>query len=459
MELRNYKNIYMCGIGGVSMSGIAEILVNWGFNVSGSDGVSSNITKMLENKGIKVIIGQKEENITDDIDLLVYTAAIKEDNPERVAAKEKNIPMIERGEFLGELTKLFKYTIGISGTHGKTTTTSMVSCIFLQAKKDPSIQVGSLLSQLDNNNYRVGKSDFFIIEACEYCDSFLNFKEHCALVTNIDNDHLDYFKNLDNIITSFKKYVSHLPSDGYLVVNKDDDNAMKIVDSTDAKVVTYGINSKAEVEGKNISILDDGCGQFELYQQGELLGTIRLSVPGVHNVSNAVGAAAIALCYGIDFESIRKGLLDYKGASRRLEYKGMFQGAKVYDDYGHHPTEITATVEAIKNTKYNKSWVIFEPHTYSRAFEHKKSFAKALANFDNIILVDIYAAREVNTYGITSDDIVEEIKPLNSNVIHISDYDEIVNYLAERVSDGDLILTLGAGNVTKLATKLTDGDK
>ena len=450
MELKNYKNIYMCGI--------AEILINWGFKVIGSDGVSSNITQMLEDKGVKVFIGQKAENITDDIDLFVYTAAIKEDNPERVEAKRRNIPMIERGEFLGELTKLFKYTIGISGTHGKTTTTSMVSCIFLQAKMDPTIQVGSLLKQIEGN-YRVGKSDYFIIEACEYCDSFLNFKEHCALVTNIDNDHLDYFKNIDNIIKSFKKYVAMLPKDGYLIVNKDDENAMQIVDSTEAQVITYSISGGAMVVGKNIKIFDDGCGEFDLYQQDNLLGTISLNVPGIHNVSNAVGACALALAYKIPFESIKKGLEDYRGASRRLEYKGKFKGAKVYDDYGHHPTEIKATVDALKNTIYNKSWVIFEPHTYSRAFEHKESFAKSLAPFDNIIVMDIYAAREVNTYGITPDDIVKEIKPLNSNVIYISDYDEIVDYLAQRVEEDDLILTLGAGNVTKIATKLINGDK
>lgn len=455
MNLKDYKNIYMIGIGGISMSGIAEILIHWGYNVSGSDGVSSKITDMLIEKGVKVIIGQKAENITDDIDLIVYTAAVKEDNPERIAAREKNIPAIERGDFLGELTKLFPKTIGISGTHGKTSTTSMVACCFLEAGLDPSIQVGSLLKQIDGN-YRVGKSDFFIIEACEYCDSFLNFKQECALVTNIDNDHLDYFKNLENIIKSFRKYVANLPENGYLIVNMDDNNAMKIVDATKAKVITYSIrNNQADVYAKDILFNDDGCGQFDVYQHGKFMGNVRLNVAGVHNVSNAVGAIALSLAYGIDFSNIEQGLRTYIGASRRMEYKGMFKGAKVYDDYGHHPTEIVATSDAIHKTKYNKSWVIFEPHTYSRAFEHKKEFAKALKDFDNVILIDIYAAREKNTFGITEEDLLKEIAVYNPNVIHISDYNEIKNYLTDNVQEGDVILTLGAGYVTKVADLLT----
>lgn len=453
MKVSDYKNIYMIGIGGISMSGIAEILVNWGYKVSGSDGISSNITERLKKKGIKVFIGQKEENITDDIDLIVYSAAIKEDNPEMIAAKRKNILTIERGNFLGELTKLFPKTIGVSGTHGKTTTTSMLSCCFLAANMDPSIQVGSLLKQI-NGNYRVGKSDFFIIEACEYCDSFLNFKQESAIVTNIDDDHLDYFKNMDNIIKSFKKYVSLLPSSGYLVINQDDEYALKIIGSTKANVIKYSIKTKANVYAKNISFDDKGCGKFELYQQDDCLGTVCLNVPGVHNVSNAVAAAAMALAYKIDFKYIQQGLYDYSGASRRLEFKGFFKNAKVYDDYGHHPTEIIATSNAIHKTKYNESWVIFEPHTYSRANEHKKEFAKALKDFDHIILIDIYAAREKNVYGITEDDLVKEISVYNSDVIHISNYEEIINYLASNVNDNDIILTLGAGYVTKIADML-----
>ena len=455
MNLKDYKNIYMCGIGGISMSGLAEILKYWGFNVSGSDGMQSKMTDHLVSKGINVIIGQKSENVTEDIDLFIYTAAIRKDNPEYIKAEELGIKMLERGVFLGELTKLFKTTIGISGTHGKTTTTSMLSCIFLRANLDPSIQVGSLLKQI-NGNYRVGNSDYFIIEACEYCDSFLNFKQHSALITNIDNDHLDYFGNLDNIVESFKKYMDCIDPEGYVAINLDNEFAMKVAPSVKSNLVTYSIKTTADVYATNITYDELGCGEFDLYHKDTLLGRVHMSVPGEHNVSNATGAASLALMYGIDFESIKEGLHDYEGANRRLEYKGVFKGAPVYDDYAHHPTEIKATASAFLKRNYNKSYAIFEPHTFSRAYNHKDDFAEVLQVFDNIIVIDIYAAREVNKFGITSDDLVEKIKEYNTNVVHISDYEEIYEYLKEKVTNEDIIITLGAGHVTKIAELLVN---
>lgn len=452
------KHIYMIGIGGISMSGIADILVNMGYKVSGSDRVESIVTKKLEENGIKVYIPQESGNITDDIGFIVYTAAIKEDNPEMIKAKELNIPMMERGEFLGEITKLFSNTIGISGTHGKTSTTSMLSCIFLETDIDPTIQVGSILSNIDGN-YRIGNSDTFIIEACEYSDSFLSFKQKSAIVLNIDNDHLDYFKNLDNIKKSFYEYVSHLPADGYLVMNNDDLNSSELPKHTKAKVITYGVEKDAMYMAKNITYDKEGCASFDVIHGNDVLGNIELSVPGKHNVSNALSAIAMAHTYGISFDDIKKGLKKYRGASRRLEYKGEFLGAKVYDDYGHHPTEIKAVVDSIKNKDYNESWVIFEPHTYSRAYEHKEEFAKVLKDFDHIIITDIYAAREVNTFGITEEDIIKEIKKYGKEAFHISDYDDIKTYLKQYVKEKDLILTLGAGNVTKVADLLVKKDE
>ena len=446
-------SIYMIGIGGISMSGIADILVNWGYRVSGSDRVTSPITEKLESQGIKVYCPQKKENITDDIDFVVYTAAIKEDNEEMIAAKSKNIPMMERGKFLGKITELFPNTIGIAGTHGKTSTTSMVSCIFLEANMDPTIQVGSVLKNIDGN-YRVGKSDTLIIEACEYCDSYLNFKQKSAIVLNIDNDHLDYFKNLDNIKKSFNKYVSHLPSDGYLVINNDDVNSSELKDNTKAKVITYGIVNEAMYMARDITFDDNGCASFVVLKEGNKIGEVTLSVAGEHQVLNALSSIALADAYGISFDNIKDGLKKYTGANRRLEYKGEFMGASVYDDYGHHPTEIEATSKAIHKKKYNKSWVIFEPHTYSRAFKHKEDFAKSLKDFDYIIITDIYAAREINTYGIKEEDIIREIKKYGKEAFHISSYDDIKLYLSQYVEKGDLILTLGAGNVTKLADML-----
>ena len=447
------KNIYMIGIGGISMSGIADILKSWGYKVSGSDRVESDIVKKLRENKIKVKVPQTGKNIDDNVDFIVYTAAIKEDNPEMIEAKKRSIPMMERGLFLGEITKLFADTIGVAGTHGKTSTTSMLSCIFLETNIDPTIQVGSILKNIDGN-YRVGKSDTLIIEACEYSDSYLSFKQKSAIVLNIDNDHLDYFKNLDNIKKSFYEYVSHLPNDGYLVMNNDDDNSKDIGKHTKANVITYGIKNKAMFMANNILFDKNGFASFDVLFGKEHLGSVNLSVPGEHNVYNAMAAIALSYMYGISFDDIKNGLSKYTGASRRMEYKGKFNGAEVYDDYGHHPTEIDATAKAILKKEYNKSWVVFEPHTYSRVYKHKKDFAKSLCEFDNVIITDIYAAREKNEYGVKEEDIINELKKYDKDAIYISDYDDIKEYLKSRVEIGDIILTLGAGNVTKLSDLL-----
>ena len=453
INIKDYKHIYMVGIGGISMSGIAVILKKWDYTVSGSDGVKSNQTDWLEENGIKVNIGQVKENITEDIDLIVYTAAVKQDNPELVRAKELNIPTVERGMFLGELTKLFKDTIGIAGTHGKTSTTSMVASAFLEAEYDPSIQIGAILKAIDGN-YRVGNSDYFIIEACEYCDSYLNFHQRSAIVLNIDNDHLDYFGNIDNIVKSFQKYVSMLPEDGYLVLNRDDERCYDLRNNTKANVITVGSTSDADWHYDNVTFDDDGYPTYDVYKKDECVGSITLRVAGMHNVSNSLACVALCDAYGISVDTVAKALIKFDGASRRLERKGELNGAKVYDDYGHHPTEIMATVKGIKNKKYNESWVVFEPHTYSRLVEHLNEFALALVHFDHIIITDIYAAREVNTYGIKEQDLMDKLKELGKESIHISNHDEILEYLKDNVKENDLILTLGAGNVTKIADKI-----
>lgn len=454
INIKDYKHIYMVGIGGISMSGIALILKRWNYDVSGSDiGISSQ-TELLTNNGIHVNIGQVSENITKDIDLVVYTAAIKHDNPELVKANELGIPTIERGEFLGDITKLYKDTIGIAGTHGKTSTTSMVTCSFIEAGLDPSIQVGANLKVLDNTNYRVGNSDYFVIEACEYCESYLNFVQRSAIVLNIDDDHLDYFGNIDNTKKSFEKYVSLLPEDGYLVLNRDDERCYDLRNSTKAHVITVGSTNEADWTYKNVTFDDDGYPTYDVYKSNEFKGKITLKVVGMHNVFNSLCCVALCDAYGIDVETVGKSLMKFTGASRRLEYKCMLNGAKVYDDYGHHPTEIMATIKGIKNKKYNESWVVFEAHTYSRLKAHLNEFAQALINFDHIIMIDIYAARETNTYNIHEQDLIDEIAKLGKKAIHISDYDEVIKYLQKNVKDRDIVLTLGAGNVTKIANKL-----
>ena len=452
-RLKKYKKVHMVGIGGVSMSGIAEILVNFGFQVTGSNNVETETTKKLEKAGIKVSIGHNEKNIIDQ-DVVVYSAAIKQDNPELVTAKSKNIPIIERADFLGELTRCYKDTITISGTHGKSTTTSMVSLCFLEALKDPSIQVGADIKQLDGN-YKVGNSEYFIIEACEYVESFLKFSPKSEIILNIDNDHLDYFKNFENIKNAFVKYVKLLPDDGLLVVNGDDKNALDLIEYTNATSITYGISNKnTDFFAVNIVFDNNGFPEFDVYAKGEFYGRIKLSIPGMHNVLNAL--ACIALCdyYGINLNSIQKALLSFTGANRRFEFKGTVNGANIYDDYGHHPTEIVATAKALMNKKYNKSWVVFQPHTYSRTKNLMDDFAKALLNFDNIIILDIYAAREKNTYGVTSKDLADKICSLGKDALYIPDFNDCVKYLKENLQENDIIITQGAGTVTEIGPML-----
>lgn len=452
-NIKKYKNIHMIGIGGVSMSGIAEILLNFGFNVTGSDASASEITEILNKKGIQVTIGHDLNSIANS-DLIVYSAAIKQDDPEMLEAKRLNIPTIERADFLGELTRCFEDTIAISGTHGKTTTTSMISLCFLEALKDPSIQVGAILKQIDGN-YKVGNSEHFIIEACEYVESFLKFSPKAEVILNIDNDHLDYFKTFENIKNAFIKYVKLLPDNGLLVINGDDANCLDLPNYTKSKSLSYGITNKhTDFFAVNIVFDNDGFPEFDVYSKDGFYDKIKLHVPGTHNVLNCL--ACIALCneYGISKDIIKSALSKFTGAHRRFEFKGKVNGASIYDDYGHHPTEIVATAKSLMNKKYNESWVVFQPHTYSRTKTLLEDFAKALLNFDNIIVLDIYAAREKNTYNISSKDLVDKIISLGKDAKYIPDFYECVSYIKENAKENDIIMTLGAGTVTQIGPML-----
>lgn len=453
-ELKQYKNVHMIGIGGVSMSGIAEILHFWGFHVTGSDSTESETTNQLIKNGIQVTIGHDLENLAK-ADVVVYSAAIRKDDIELVRAHELNIPTIERGTFLGKITKAFRNSICVSGTHGKTTTTSMIAMCFLEAHKDPSIQVGAYLKPI-HGNYRVGSSEYFIIEACEYVESYLKLFPKAEVILNIDNDHLDYFGTLDNIVTSFGKYIGLLPEDGLLVINWDDEHCRQIAKNATCKVVTYGIeNSSANFIARNIVFDKNGFANFDVYYNNTFYKTIQLSVPGMHNVMNALACIAVCHEYGIEKENMKMALLKYTGAHRRFEYVGSFnKGVSVYDDYGHHPTEILATGKALKQKSYRQSWVVFQPHTYSRTKNLLDDFAKALLNFDNVIITDIYAAREDNIYGISAQDLVDKVQSYGKKALYISDFNEIVKYLKERTIENDIVLTLGAGTVTNIGPML-----
>ena len=455
-NIKKYKKIHMIGIGGVSMSGIADILKNWGFTVTGSDlSNSESVQNLLENN-IKVTIGHNLEDVANS-DVVIYSAAIKQDDPEMVEARRLNIPTIERADFLGDLTRCYKDTICISGTHGKTTTTSMISLCFLEAQKDPSIQVGAFLNAL-NGNYRVGKSEHFIIEACEYVESFLKFSPKAEIILNIDNDHLDYFKNLDNIKKAFAKYVKLLPDDGLLILNGDDDNCKELPSLTKAKTITYGINNKnTNFFATNITFDDDGFPEFDVYHNNNLFGKFKLSVPGIHNILNALSCIALCTEYDISKEDIKKALIKFTGAHRRFEFKGKINNiASVYDDYAHHPTEIFATAKSLSHKNFNKSWVVFQPHTYSRTKNLLEDFAKVLLNFDNIIILDIYAARETNTYGITSKDLVDKIHEFGKEAKYIPDFNECADYIKNNVEENDIVITLGAVTVTQIGPMLVD---
>lgn len=448
-NIKKYKKIHMIGIGGVSMSGIAEILKNWGFNITGSDSSNSDIIEKLKNNGIPVSTSHNLDNVAG-ADLVIYSAAIKQDNIELQEAKRLGIPIVERSVFLGEITKAYEDTICVSGTHGKTTTTSMLSCCFLEADLDPSIQVGAILKEIDGN-YRIGNSEYFILEACEYVESFLKFTPTSEIILNIDNDHLDYFKTFDNIKNAFIKYVKLLPSNGLLILNADDKNCLDLKSYTNCKLVTYGIeNNSADFTAKNIIFNKDGFASFDVYYRNEFYSNIQLSIAGNHNISNALACISLCHSYKLPTKAIKSGLLKFTGANRRLEYKGSFNQIKIYDDYGHHPTEIKATAKAIKNKQFKESWVIFQPHTYSRTYNLLNDFAESLLDFDHIILTDIYAAREKNTYNISSENLAEKIESLGKDVTYLSSFEEIVRFVKLNSKPQDIIITLGAGTITQI---------
>ena len=454
-NLKKYKKIHMIGIGGVSMSGIAEILTNWGFKVSGSDRSDSEILHILNDAGIKTFIGHDAKNI-ENPDCVIFTAAISQDNPELVRAKELGIPVIERSDFLGELTRCYKNTIAVSGTHGKTTTTSLVSLCFVEALTDPSIQVGAIIKEL-GGNYRVGNSENFIIEACEYVESFLKFSPRSEIILNIDNDHLDYYKNMENVKNAFIKYVKLLPEDGHLVINADDENCLDLPIYSKAPAIKYGIeNDDVDFLAKNIIFDENGFPEFDVYKYGEFYGHFELSIPGKHNILNALSCIALCDAYGISEKYIQSALKKFTGADRRFQFKGMLNGAKVYDDYGHHPTEVEATAKALNNKNFNESWVVFQPHTFSRTFHLLDDFAHALLHFDNIILTDIYAARETNTYDISSKNLADAIISLGKDAKYIPSLDDCASYLKENVKKDDIVLTLGAGTVTNICPMIVE---
>ena len=451
----NYEipvHIHFIGIGGISMSGLAAVLLKRGFPVSGSDSKESPLTDWLTGMGATIHYPQSAANITPDIDVVVYTAAIHPDNPEFAAAKAANIPMLTRAELLGELMQNYKMPIAVSGTHGKTTTTSMLSHILMGADMDPTISVGGILPSI-GGNVRIGHSDNFITEACEYTNSFLSLYPKQAIILNIDADHLDFFKDLDDIRHSFRLFAKKLPADGTLIINAAIPNLSEITDGLSCRIVTFGIDSGA-YQAQNVSYDELGCGSFDLVKEGTMLGHFALSVPGEHNVSNAVAALASGDLLGIPASVMADGLLSFHGTDRRFQKKGVIGGVTIIDDYAHHPTEIKATLRAAKNFPCKHVWCVFQPHTYTRTKAFFHEFAEALSHTDHLVLADIYAARETDTLGVSSAGLAEEARKLGTDAHYLPSFEEIEAFLKENCKSGDLLITMGAGDVVKIGEDL-----
>ncbi len=457
IDFLNPIHIYFIGIGGISMSGLAEVVLKEGFKVSGSDNRASDLTDRLERHGAKIYIGQKAENINDDIDLIVYTAAIHPDNPEWQSAESKGIPMLSRAQFLGQLMDNYPESAAVAGTHGKTTTTSMIAHIMLEAKCDPTISVGGMLEAI-GGNIRVGASGTFLTEACEYTNSFLNFHPKYTVILNIEEDHMDFFKDLDDIRHSFARFAANTKEDGVLILNSAIDHPEEIMEETSCRCVTFGIKGTEDYSLTELAYDRMGCASFICLDRGKKSGYISLQVPGSHNVINALAAIACAKEAGIDSEVIEKGLHAFGGTARRFEFKGRYHEADVIDDYAHHPTEIRATLTAAQNMAHERIICVFQPHTYSRTKAFWYEFADALTLADLVVLADVYAARETDTLGVDCADLAEDIRSRGTDCRYFPTFDEIQRFLSKIIMNGDLLITMGAGDVYQIGESLLNED-
>ena len=439
------NKIYFIGIGGISMSSLADIARIKGYHVTGYDRDSTAVIDRLIGNGIKVNKTHNPENL-EGFDLVVYSAAIGDDNPELLRAKELNIPCIKRSNFLGTIMLDYKNRIGIAGMHGKSTVTSIISNIYLKAELDPTIVNGSEMTEI-NGAYKLGNYDNFIFEACEYTDSFLDFYPTTAVILNVEMDHPDYFKDMNHIYDSFLKFINIADK---AVVNADDDNIKHIIKNYAKPVITFGINNDVDYKAVNITY-EHGFAKFDVIYNGGVLCSINLSIPGTHNIYNALAGIAAARQNGVEITGIVKGVELYKGAKRRFEFKHKYNGAFIYEDYAHHPSAIKPNLSSVKEMDFKKVWCVYQPHMYSRTAELYDDFITAfdaLDESDTLILVDIYAAREDNTYGVTSEQLVNSIgKP---NAIYIDSFAKTAEYLKKNISDGDIVLLMGAGDVNKI---------
>lgn len=442
--LHGIKNIHFVGIGGSGMSPLAEILYSRGYTITGSDVNESDNVDRVKALGVPVTMEQKAENI-GNAELVVYTSAVNMQNPELVEAKRRGIPLVERGKLLGMITHEYSRTVSVAGTHGKTTTTSMISQILLQANLDPTIFIGGRLP-LINANGRAGKSDIMVCEACEFQDHYLSMAPAVSIILNVDADHLDYFGTIENVISSFHKF-AELASRA-VIVNSDDTNSRRALEGITGKtVITYGLQGEPDWMAKNCQLNNGAYGQYDLYHHGKFFAKITLGVPGKHNIANSMAAAAAADLLGATPEQIAEGLSTFHGAGRRFEFLGTFRGVTIADDYAHHPTEIAATLGAAKNLGNQRVWAVFQPFTFSRTVRHLDGFVESLSAADQVVLSDIMGSREENTFGVSSKQITDRIPGAK----YLPTFPEIADYVATNAEDGDLVLTMGGGDVYKCA--------
>ena len=448
-------HIHFIGIGGISMSGLAEILLKESFTISGSDAKESDLTRHLTSLGAQVFYGQKAENILPGTDLVVYTAAIHPDNPEFAAAKAAGVPMLTRAELLGQIMRNYDTPIAVSGTHGKTTTTSMLSHILMAADCDPTISVGGILPSI-GGNIRVGHSETFLTEACEYTNSFLSFFPKIGIILNMDADHLDFFKDIDDIRHSFRAFARLLPTDGMLIINADTPKYDYVTEGLGCKVVTYALENQAVADytAANITYDEFDHPSFDCICRGELRGRYTLMVPGLHNVSNALAAIALADELQLPENAIHEGFATFRGTDRRFQFKGNIGDITVIDDYAHHPTEIKATLTSAKNYPHKKTWCIFQPHTYTRTKALLPEFAEALTLADHVVLANIYAARETDTLGISSADLQALVQKEGKECFYFHTFEEIEDFVLKNCINGDLLITMGAGDVVNIGENL-----
>lgn len=441
---------HLIGIGGVSMSSLAEVLRGMGIDVRGSDMNKNKNVMALTAAGIPVAIGHKAENITEDVEFVVRTAAVHDDNPEIIHAKELGIPVFERTQAWGAISKDYSNALCISGTHGKTTTTSMCTHIMMAADRDPTVMIGGTLPLL-NAGHRVGRGNTIIMEACEYYNSFLSFHPTVAVILNIEADHLDFFKDLKDVQHSFREFALRTPEDGCVVANLDDANTMEALRDIPRKIMTFGLRKDADVYAENIEFLGANS-HFDIMFNGQLFTEVTLHVPGMHNVKNALAAAAASICLGVRPNAVKYGLAGFNGAGRRFEFKGKFNGADVYDDYAHHPGELKVLLDAVEGLNYKRCILVFQPHTYTRTAALFEDFVQQLKRPDVLLLAEIFAAREKNTIGITSAALAERVKGAE----FFPTFQELEAELRSKAQPGDIILTVGAGDVYKIGENIVE---